>query len=510
MARVGLIALYVVESNGIRYLSAALRAAGLPVDEIYLGYHLHHVERTLDPRDVERLVEHLRSRDVGVVGISQRVGALLPIAAELTRIIRTRLGIPVVWGGAHVTMAPEQCAPHADYLVMGEGEAALVDLARALLTGGDPAALPNVWSMEGGAQRCNPIRPLVEDLDSLPFPDFETREDKFWIRDGRVAVGDPLETDPVHRIMVTRGCPNNCGFCGVSAFRRVYDGLGRFYRIRSVENTIQELEHARRVRPRLRRVRFDDELFVPKRAWIEEFCREYPARVGLPFDILTSPKVLDAWTVDRLADAGLDMVYLGVQTTSAANRQRYDRTVPDAEVRACVQRLHARGIRPVVQVLIDDPDSTLDEQLALLEVLLALPRPYDLLIYSLCHWPGTARTRALIAEGTITDADVEGGTDKVLRQFNADFSVDRKPAERLMLALYMLSNKRLVLRPAVRWAAHNGYLRSHPDAVVAAAQAANIAKLAVRGLGALRRGELSLHTVRQWLGSFKGRRLPSV
>lgn len=510
MARVGLIALYVVESNGIRYLSAALRAAGLAVDELYLGYHLHHVERSLAPGDVELLIGTLRERDVQLVGISHRIGALMPVASELTEIIRSRLGIPVVWGGAHVTMAPEQCAAHADYLVMGEGDAALVDLARAVLAGESPADLPNVWSMEGGALRRNPIRPLIEDLDSLPFPDFESADEKFWIRDGRLERGDPLAKDPVHRIMVTRGCPNNCGFCGVSAFRRVYEGLGRFYRIRSVENTIQELEHARQVRPRLRRIRFDDELFVPNRAWIEEFCREYPARVGLPFDILTSPKVLDEWTVDRLADAGLDMVYLGVQTTSAANRQRYDRTVPDDEVRACVQRLHARGVRPVVQVLIDDPDKTLDEQLALLEVLLALPRPYDLLIYSLCHWPGTARTRTLIAEGTITDDDVEGGADKVLRQFNADFSVEREPVDRLMLALYMLSNKRLVLRPAVRWAAHNRYLRTHPDTIVAAAQAANIAKLAVRGLGALRRGELSLHTVRQWLGSFKGRKLPSV
>ena len=503
MARVGLISLYVVESSGIRYLSAALRKAGIETDEYYLGYHLHHVPRRHDVEEIERLVELMRSREVALVGISARIGAFLPLAAELSALLRERVRVPVVWGGAHVSMAPEECIDHADYLVLGEGEDALTELASSVLAGDRPDDIPNTWVRNDSEIRKNPLRDLVEDLDVLAFPDFHSHEHKFWLRDGQVIQGDPLRQDRTYRIVVTRGCVNNCSFCGVSAFRRLYQGHGRFYRVRSVENTIRELEHARSVRPCIRRVRFDDELFVPQREWLDEFCREYPTRVGLPFDILSNPRILDEWTIDRLADAGLDMVFLGVQSTSAANRQRYRRAVPDDDVRRCVNRLHLRGIRPMAQILIDDPDNTSEEKRELLRLLLTLPRPYDLFIYSLCHWPGTALTVQLLAEGTISPNDVEGRNDKVLRQFNADFTHERSDEDQAWLALYMLANKRAVPRSMVRWLANQRWVFERPASVVATAQAVNMGKLALRGTQALVSGEISLQTARQWLGNKK-------
>ncbi len=510
MSRIGLISLYVVESNGIRFLASALREAGYDVDEYYLGYHLHHVERTLDSEDVQRLIDKMRERGVGVVGLSVRIGALLTHAIELTQAIQERLGVPVVWGGAHVTMAPTECIDYADYLVLGEGEAAMVEVAGCLLAGKSAANIDNVWTREGGTERRNTLRPLVADLDTLTYPDFHSSSEKFWFRNGRIDEGDPLTAEPVYRIMVTRGCVNNCGFCGVSAYRRLYEGLGRFYRVRSVASTLDELEIALRVRPKIRRIRFDDELFVPRKDWLEDFCREYKNRIGLPFDILSSPRILDDQTIELLADAGLDLVYLGVQTTGAANQRRYERTVPDHDVRRCVHKLAEHGVRPVVQVLIDDPGATLAEKQALLRVLLALPRPYDLLIYSLCHWPGTSRTHQLLQEGRISPQDVEGQNDKVLRQFNADFTHSRAAADELFLALYMLANKRAVPRPILLWLSYHGYFIENPEKIVALARAVNMGKLVVRGSSALMRGELSLHTMRQWLGNLNDRSLPSI
>ena len=510
MARVGLISLFVVESNGIRFVASALRSAGFETDEYYLGYHLHHVSRTLDPDDVGRLIDKMRDRDVGLVGLSVRIGALLPQAVELTQVIRERLSIPVVWGGAHVTMAPEECIDHADYLVLGEGEAAMVEVTSRLLAGESAADVANVWTRAGEDEQRNPLRPLVADLDSLAYPDFHSNSDKFWFRNGRIDPGDPLARDPVYRIMATRGCVNNCGFCGVSAFRRLYEGRGQFYRVRTVEGTLNELEHALKVRPKIRRIRFDDELFVPRRDWLEDFCREYKARIHLPFDILSSPRILDDQTISMLADAGLDQVYLGVQTTGAANQRRYERTVPDHDVRRCVGKLAEVGVRPVVQILVDDPDCTLAEKQALLRVLLALPRPYDLLIYSLCHWPGTSRTHQLLEEGRISPEDVEGQGAKVLRQFNADFTHPRAAADELFLALYMLANKRAIPRPILLWLSYHGYFIENPERVVALARSVNLGKLVVRGSSALLRGELSLHTVRQWLGNWNDRSLPSI
>ncbi len=510
MARVGLVSLYVVESNGIRYLASALRGAGISTDECYVGQHLHHAPPRFDPQVAAQLVEHFRSRDVGLVGISVRIGALVALSAQLTRTLKQELGVPVVWGGPHVSMAPEECIPHTDYLVLGEGEAALCELARNLLDGKPSGDIRNVWSNTDGDIRRNPLRPLVEDIDSFPFPDFHSNEDKFWFLDGRVTTGDPLSREPCYRLMATRGCVKNCGFCGVSAFRRLYKGGGRFYRVRSVENTLAEIEHARTVRPSIRYIRFDDELFALQRDWIEEFCRGYRQRVGLPFNILSSPQVLDDSTIDILAEAGLDLVYLGVQTTSAANRERYDRLVPDDDVRRCVSRLQARGVRPSIQILIDDPDTGEAEKAELLELLLSLPRPFDLHIYSLCHWPGTTRTLQLLASGTVLPADVEGANSKALHQFNADFTHPRPPGDTLLLALYMLSNKSGFPRALVRRMAASRYLHDHPAMAVATARAVNAGKLVARGTTALVRGELSLLQLKQWMAGWRSGALPSI
>jgi radical SAM superfamily enzyme YgiQ (UPF0313 family) len=504
MTRVGLVSLYTVESNGIRYLAAALRQAGIPTDECYVGYHLHRVRRRFEPQVAAQLVDHMRARGVGLVGISLRTGALLQLAIELTRTLKRELGVPVVWGGAHVSMAPDDCLDHADYLVLGEGEAAICELARKVLAGESARDVPNVWTKVGGQVHKTALRLLVDDLDALPFPDYHSHQDKYWFRDGSVYQGEPLARAPSYRVVVTRGCPRNCSFCGVSAFRKLYHGQGHFYRRRSVENAIQELESVRRVCPSIRRIRFDDELFVPEHEWIEEFCREYPRRVGLPFDIVSSPQDLDDWTIDALAEAGLDQVYLGIQSSSTANRWRYGRGISDEDVVRCISRLHARRVYPAAQILIDDPEASETEKRELLELLLRLPRPFDLYIFSLCHYPGSATTRRLLASGTISKDEVEGANDKGLRQYIADFSYPRSDTDRLLLALYMLSNKRGVPRAGVRFLASNRYLNAHPGPVVAAAGAVNLGKLVVRGTSALVRGELSWLQVRQWLGDLKG------
>ena len=510
VGRVGLISLYVIESNGIRYLSAALRTAGIDTDEYYIGYHLHHVVRELDETDLAMLLQHMRQRGISIVGLSVRIGALLPQYIQLTQRIRRELDIPVIWGGAHVTMAPEECLEDADYLVLGESETALPDLVHRLNSGQNTDGLANVWYRRGSLEIRNSLASLNSDLDMIPFPDYTSHSEKFWIRDGRLTAGDPLHQDPVYRVMVTRGCKYNCGFCGVSAFRQRYGHHGPFYRRRSVDNVLTELEQARRHRPGIRRIRFDDELFIPDREWLVHFCREYPRRIGLPFDILTSPRQLDEWTIDILHSAGLDLVYLGVQTTSDVNIQRYNRTVPETKVLQCVHHLHRLKIRKEIQILIDDPDSTRAEKLALLDLLLAIPRPYDLLIYSLCHWPGTARTQELLDQGQIQPDQVEGRSNKVLRQFNADFSYSRPTEDTFFLALYILANKRGIPQSFIRACAASKNLLEHPEPLVVLAQLANAGKLIIRGGAALWRREISVQILRQWIGSGKFKSLPSI
>lgn len=508
--RIALISLYILESNGIRYLSASLRRAGFHTDEIFLGHFIHHHQEYPGEATQNLLISLLRERKPDLVGMSVRAGAYLTMATELTERIRDQVGVPVLWGGAHVTLAPEQCFQQNDFLLLGEAEKNIVGLAEALETGEELSILPGVWMRRDGREIRNPVPPLIQNLDDIPFPDFTSTESKFWIHNGKVIPGEPLVDERIFRIMASRGCPFNCSFCGVSAFRRIYSDTEGFYRVRSVENVIQELEQAKTHFPKLHRIRFDDELFVPNKTWITEFVEQYKKRIGMPFDILSNPRCLDSWTIATLTDAGMDSVFLGVQGIASSNVEKYKRYVADQRVIDVARAFKKRQIRGMFQVLIDDPLTTREEQHMLLELLLNLPRPFDLYIYSLCHWPSSARTEELLEKGLISEQDVEGCNDKVFRQFNADFTHPRSPENNLYLALYILSNKRGIPRPLLRWIDGTPWFFRHPKPVMVLAIFSNMAKIFVQGAGLALKGELSMHTVRRWLQKQNPFTLPSV
>jgi Fe-S oxidoreductase len=131
---------------------------------------------------------------------------------------------------------PDDALQHCDYVVRGEGEETVVELLEALSDGGKPYGVKGVSFWDGDQIVHNPPRPLVQDLDSLPFPDLD------------LIVGK--ENMSVTPILTSRGCPYNCTFCSVTEM------FGHKFRRRSVENVMEEL---RLLKPRS--VFFYDDIF---------------------------------------------------------------------------------------------------------------------------------------------------------------------------------------------------------------------------------------------------------
>ncbi len=128
--------------------------------------------------DVKVVVEEVAQPDYrnldfkpDLVGISS-ISSTAPRAYALADVYREQ-GIPVVLGGAHPSFLPEEGLQHADYVVCGEGEQALPELVQAIEGGGDLSQVANVCCREDGQVRQNPWRPFLEDLDSLPIPNYQ-------------------------------------------------------------------------------------------------------------------------------------------------------------------------------------------------------------------------------------------------------------------------------------------------------------------------------------------------
>jgi len=503
MTRVLLITPYGFQNTGIRLLAAVLRQGGFEAPILFFKGWRNNDVRPPSAAEWALLERHVRDLQPDLVGIGFGT-PYLAIVTELTRRLRAVTPSHVVWGGVHPTIVPEDCIPHADSVCVGEGEGPLLDLARAIRDRQPVDRIPNLWVRSGDGARRNPPRPLIEELDSLPYAELAAG-DMAWIEDGRLERGNPSQDNALYRIFASRGCPFGCAFCYNSQYRQIYRGLGRYHRIRSVASVLAELEQARDRLPRLRRVRFDDDSFVFPPSWIEELCAEYPRRVGLPFDVLLNPQAASETMLRQLKGAGLVHVQVGIQSGSESEVEaHYSRQTSNRQILQLARLLQEIGIEVTYDLILDNPLASRADKDAMLALLLDLPRPFNIFLYSLNHFPRSELTTKLLAAGLIDEDQVEGRATKSFAQFRLSLDYPRPPEETFYACLISMTSKRFIPRPAIRAAHRMGLLRDHPLALRLAAEAANAVKLVGVGLKMLRRGELSAFKVAEY-ASFRRR-----
>ena len=243
--KIAVVSLYALENNGVRHVASSLREAGFSVVEIYFKDWINNNFPWPEEEEVQSLIKVLADRDIDIVGFSVRASAFHRMAKYLTDRVRSALGIPILWGGMHPTFMPELCIEVADFISIGEVDHIVIDFFRCFDQGGDICAVPSFWANKDGQIHKNDLAPLVE-MDEIPFRDFHTQEDKYHIEGTKIHRGDPFISNPEYTLLASRGCPYwTCTFCSNTVTKPLYEGLGGNFRLRSVENLIQELEYAK-------------------------------------------------------------------------------------------------------------------------------------------------------------------------------------------------------------------------------------------------------------------------
>ena len=498
---VALVSLYIIENSGVRLVAALLRAQGFEVHEIYFKDWVNNRIAPPTEAEVRLLLDELRRVGADLVGLSVRASAFHRLATDLSERVRRELGATVLWGGMHPTSCPEDAARVADLVLIGEAEHTVVSLLTRLRDNEPIDELAGLWvHTQQGLQR-NPGAPLFEELDELPFNDFHS-PDKCFIDSGKLVRKDPYAGESIYLLMASRGCPfPSCTFCSNSVMDRMYPKQ-KYYRVRSVDSVLAEVAYARQHFPNLRRIRFDDEEFPVKKGWIEEFCRRWPDEAGLPFEVHMDPRVVNRERLVQLQAVGLDTVFMGIQSTAKVNRELYCRNVSDEQVLDAANTIHALDLHAGYQVILDDPVSSSQDKRELFELLLQLPRPYEMILFSLALYPNSALSEQLQQQGVIKADEVEGRATKVFRQFRVDLSFSRPDEDRFWTSLIVMVSKDFVPKALLRKLARSQALARNPLPLEAMAFGSNAIKIGLMGVNLLRRGELSLAVVRRYL-SFK-------
>jgi anaerobic magnesium-protoporphyrin IX monomethyl ester cyclase len=268
----------------LSYATGVLEEAGIPVTLIDAPAAGLVLSQILDKAKQEQ--PNLIVLDTSTPSIYNDV----EVAEKLKQVLpNTRIALV----GTHVSALPEptiQLSDKIDYIIRGEYDYTILELAQ-YLDANPKSEIRNPKSIKGLTYRENgnivhtPDRPLITDLDKLPFVS-KTYKRFLHIED----YFNPNALYPMVTIVTGRGCPNNCIFC-------VYPQTinGRQYRFRSIPNVVEELEYIQTAFPQIKSVFFEDDTLTA----IPDRCRELA-------DLIQQKKITLPWTANARAEVELN------------------------------------------------------------------------------------------------------------------------------------------------------------------------------------------------------------
>lgn len=406
--KVTLISLYkMIWSPGIRTLSSCLKTEGHDVQVIFM------------PKDfTESYEDAVLSDVVKLLGNSDLVGLGLMSnffdnAIQVTNKVKENFDIPIIWGGVHPTLRPEECLKYADIVCRGEGESSLIELVGKMEKKQNYFDVKGLWFKVDGKIIKNDLKPLIRELDSVPFQDY-SYENHYILHNGRICKMDEALLKKLlsgsYETMCTRGCPYGCTYCSNNALNNLYAKQNPLRR-RSVENILQELVEIKTKLPFIECIRFDDDnFFTYTTKEIAQLCNEYKKKIGLIMHITGAhPNTVEKEKLSLLVDAGLVFIRMGIQTGSKKTKKIYNRIQTNQQVINAARTINLfkdKIPEPQYDIILDNPWETDEDLVETLMFLTKIPTPYYLELLSLTFYPETALHKKAKDDGLLAD-DVE-------------------------------------------------------------------------------------------------------
>ncbi|MCX6639827.1 MAG: radical SAM protein [bacterium] len=338
MAKVALVQNLLTENLGLMYISSYLQRQGHDA-RIFID-----VQGTNAFKDIESFAPQ-------VIGFSCTTG-MHHWALDFARRYKSQHAkVNIVLGGPHPTFYPQIIKdPVVDYICVGEGEEALSELVGVIDGGGDVSQIGNIWSKRDGEIIENPVRPLLQDLDSLPFPD-RSYYDRY-----------PITARETSKNFISgRGCAYKCNFCANHTLMGIYHDKGKYVRFRSKENVIEEIKQVKARYP-VRFIGFSDDILIVNRKWLYPFLDLYKREINLPFLSTVRANLVDEELVAALKIAGCISCVFGVESgVEKIRNEVLAKGVKDEHIFEAARLFHKYRIRFGTYNMVGLPGETIED-----------------------------------------------------------------------------------------------------------------------------------------------------
>src|SRR5262244_294706 len=375
---------------GLCYLKAAVKKHLSDVDVIIKDYHGDCGRRTVAaPKELRYLTDYYSVADKSpfstfhqyyhfgkpfdeieseiaeirpdVVGISSLFTPYYREVLEVAACGKKRLNIPVIVGGSHASAIPESLlsSTNIDYVIRGEGEKGLVEFLRYLRGQKRIEDVPNLIYKRDNEIVLNQPGDNYP-IDELPFPDLSDLSPPSYTLAGK----------PMTFMITSRSCPHRCSFCSV------HTTFGHYYRRRSLENVLAEIEL--RYQQGFRVIDFEDDNLTYYKSTFKELCRRLVARFPRgEMELVAMNGIsylsLDEELLELMFRAGFSHLNLALVSSDKTVRETTKRPHTLESYLKVVDKAHQLGFKVVSYQILGLPNESLDSMIQTLAFNARLP-----------------------------------------------------------------------------------------------------------------------------------------
>jgi radical SAM superfamily enzyme YgiQ (UPF0313 family) len=401
------------EYIGPMALSAQLKNHGHEVESFI--YNLKDLFEAVKRRKFDLICFTLMTCDVKWV---------IDNSAELKRIAPD---IPILCGGAHPTYHHAFIEQEdIDMICVGEGDETIVEVANAVAEEKSWTNIHNLITKDqNGDIVKNPLRPMITNLDTLPFPDRQLYRSKF----------EYFQKSPITSMIATRGCPYKCTFCEVPQFMDMYE-TNKFY-YRSAENIIAEVNSLKDqgIDPNL--LLFVDSTFNLNLKWTVDFFEKYKKHINIPFSCNIVAGMINERLVEALGDTGLchDIRFAVEVGNEKLRKEVMGKQVSNKKMVWAADALKKKGIPIYVYLMFAVPYDTFEHTMETIHLAQSLkPEFINSALFS--PYRGLAITEKALEGGYLTEDDINRLDDP---EFSRMGSVLRLPEKNSILNIHSFS-----------------------------------------------------------------------
>lgn len=398
---------YLIRPMTPKTSQSGLVSVQYPINLGYLAAYLkaHNISCVVRDFEVEAFVRDeflasIKQANPRIVGFSCMTPHIKN-GAMLAKILKTHFpDILTVVGGVHGSAIPEQTLhefPEFDVVVMGEGEETLVELYGACLNNRMDHVPGIAYRTGKNRVYVNQRRPMIENLDSIPFPD-RTLINIENYRKSHVSRGHSRKTKRIAEITCSRGCPYDCIFCASKVVH------SRKVRFRSPENIISELEYLVN-NYHIEHFSFLDDTFTLRKDILGPVC-QYMGQKNVSFDAYTRVNDIDEEKIDMMVAGGCRKISFGIESGSPRVLKLIKKGITVAQIEHAFAIARKAGLHTIEATFMIGchPDETLQDMELTKDLIFRL-KPDIMVVNISIPYPGTELNRILKERGILKIED---------------------------------------------------------------------------------------------------------